>query len=110
MSARRNDLLNAAYYSINEHHFDTVGMGGRLCEQFLNDTFGQLPCSLILFLHNSNLQTGPDVGSYFAIHETGRISILANSPSKKLCAPFKTIVSLDSSVSFMEYSGFVKYG
>jgi hypothetical protein len=62
------NILYAPDYSPNEHYLDAVRMCGRTGQQFLNDTFGQLAGSLILFLHDSDLQAWPDIGSYLAVH------------------------------------------
>jgi hypothetical protein len=62
------NFLYAPNHSANEHHFDAMRMSWRACQQFLNDAFGQLSGSLILFLHNPNLPARPDIGSYLTVH------------------------------------------
>jgi hypothetical protein len=62
------NLLYAPNYSANEHHFDAMRMCWRACQQLLNDAFGQLSGSLILFFHDSDLQARPDIGSYLTVH------------------------------------------
>jgi hypothetical protein len=62
------NILYAPNDTSHEHHFDAVRMCWRVGQQFLNDTFGQLAGSLILFLHDSDLQAWPDIGSYLTVH------------------------------------------
>jgi hypothetical protein len=67
----RNYFLYPANYTIHEHYFDPMRMIWRICQEFQNDAFGQLPGPLVLFLDNPDFQSWPDVGSDLTVHCTG---------------------------------------
>jgi hypothetical protein len=64
----RNYFLYPADDAVFEHHLDTVRVIGRFCQEFLNDAFGQLSRSLILFLDHPDEEARTDVRTNLSAH------------------------------------------
>ncbi len=49
------EFLNPAYFTISQHHLDTVRMRWAVGEDARHQSFGKLACGLVLFQNNPNM-------------------------------------------------------
>src|SRR5262245_55590754 len=63
-----DDLLDSTHLAGFKTHLDTVRMMGGTCQYILHDSTRSLPCALILFLDDVDIEPGFYVFSVLAIH------------------------------------------
>ena len=67
-SHHSKDLFHPSHNPTFQHDFDAVGVVGRLRQNSLDNTFGQLACPLILLLNDADYHSRLDIGSVLAVH------------------------------------------
>jgi len=75
------DFFDPADDAAGQAHLDSVGMGGRLCENILDDSFRQSAGALVLFSDNLDQSSRFNINPVFSIHFGFHLYIFNSLPT-----------------------------